>query len=81
MAFIAEKDRLGTMAPGSDAPASSSRSSRPVLDTAMDLLAFVVVAAHVFVCPYTKVEESFNAQAIHDIVKYGISVCNEKRIF
>lgn len=69
--------KIRTMAPGSDAPASSFRSSRPVLDTAMDLLTFVVVAAHVFVCPYTKVEESFNAQAIHDIVKYGISVCQK----
>eukprot|EP01105_Mastigella_eilhardi_P026234 TRINITY_DN7478_c0_g1_i1.p1 TRINITY_DN7478_c0_g1~~TRINITY_DN7478_c0_g1_i1.p1 ORF type:complete len:708 (+),score=175.65 TRINITY_DN7478_c0_g1_i1:48-2126(+) len=36
-----------------------------------DFLLMTVVATYVLVCPYTKVEESFNLQATHDIMFHG----------
>ncbi|MCO5594427.1 hypothetical protein L7F22_048457 [Adiantum nelumboides] len=36
--------------------------------TGLDLLVGSIVAFHVFMAPYTKVEESFNIQAIHDLL-------------
>eukprot|EP00750_Incisomonas_marina_P007907 INCI15074.1.p1 GENE.INCI15074.1~~INCI15074.1.p1 ORF type:complete len:524 (+),score=83.80 INCI15074.1:374-1945(+) len=37
----------------------------------LDLLLLVVAWAHVAFCPFTKVEESFNVQAAHDLLVYG----------
>lgn len=38
-----------------------------------DGLLFGVAWAHVLLAPYTKVEESFNLHATHDVLMYGLS--------
>jgi hypothetical protein len=37
----------------------------------LDVLIFAVSWTHVLLAPYTKVEESFNLHAIHDLLFYG----------
>lgn len=39
-----------------------------------DYLLLSIVAAYLIAAPYTKVEESFNIQAIHDILHHGLDI-------
>ena len=39
-----------------------------------ELALFAVVLAHVALFPYTKVEESFNLQAMHDFLEHGLDL-------
>lgn len=38
----------------------------------LDAVLLAVVAYHMYMAPYTKVEELFTIQAVHDIVNYGV---------
>ena len=49
-----------------DKPRQESVAQRIV-----NLLLLAAVLVHIAVCPYTKVEESFNLQAMHDILNHG----------
>ena len=52
---------------------SNCVDSDPVkrLDRVLNAVLYLTSAAHVILCPYTKVEESFNLQAVHDILHCG----------
>ena len=41
----------------------------------------VVILWHLWLSPYTKVEESFNVQATHDIITYGVPTTDVRAKF
>jgi alpha-1,6-mannosyltransferase len=42
------------------------------MDATLDGLLLFVPLLYVWLAPYTKVEESFNLHATHDVIMYGI---------
>ncbi|WWC58720.1 uncharacterized protein I303_101264 [Kwoniella dejecticola CBS 10117] len=45
---------------------------RKLINALPNVLPFIVTFAHVFLSPYTKVEESFTLHAVHDVLAYGL---------
>lgn len=55
---------------------TSDADQKPSKDIQLNALLFIIPFIHLLISPHTKVEESFNLQAAHDILVYGTPTSN-----
>jgi alpha-1,6-mannosyltransferase len=53
------------------APKNAKQLKRKILNTLPNFLPFAITFLHVYLSPYTKVEESFTLHAVHDVLAFG----------
>lgn len=53
------------------APKSVRQLKRKIYNALPNVLPFAVTFLHVYLSPYTKVEESFTLHAVHDVLAFG----------